>query len=211
MGKLDGKTAIVTGAARGLGRVYAHRVASLGASVAVWDADLRSYADFAGKAAQMTAASTVDEIIAGGGEAIGFEFDIADRDAAFAAAAEVAERYGSIDVVVANAGGSGADRIRDTRDTYPTTIDPQLLDFVTGANLYGTIWTCSAVAPFMNEQRSGKMITVSSFAGVSYGGRRGWNAHYGVNKAAIAHYTRLIARRWARTVSMSIACRLASC
>jgi 3-oxoacyl-[acyl-carrier protein] reductase len=85
MGKLDGKTAIVTGAARGLGRVYAHRVASLGASVAVWDADLRSYADFAGKAAQMTAASTVDEIIAGGGEAIGFEFDIADRDAAFAA------------------------------------------------------------------------------------------------------------------------------
>jgi 3-oxoacyl-[acyl-carrier protein] reductase len=58
MGKLDGKVAIVTGAARGLGRAYAKRLAGLGAKVAVADLNLRSYEEFEAEAKDMTADST---------------------------------------------------------------------------------------------------------------------------------------------------------
>jgi 3-oxoacyl-[acyl-carrier protein] reductase len=58
MGKLDGKVAIVTGGARGLGRAYARRLASLGAKVAVSDLNLKSYAEFEGEAKAMSADST---------------------------------------------------------------------------------------------------------------------------------------------------------
>src|SRR5438045_251110 len=59
MGKLDGKVAIVTGAARGLGRAYARRLASLGAKIAVADLNLRSYEEFEAEAKDMSADSTV--------------------------------------------------------------------------------------------------------------------------------------------------------
>jgi 3-oxoacyl-[acyl-carrier protein] reductase len=189
MGKLDGKVAIVTGAARGLGRAYARRLADLGARVAVADLDLRSYAEFEGEATAMTADSTVDEINAGGGEAIGFELDIADRDAVFAMADDVVAAWGRIDVLVANAGG-GRGR---PAETTATSVPPDLLELVTGMNLYGTIHSCSAVAPTMKEQGSGKIVTVSSYAG-SVAGIGGGYAHYGANKAAIAHYTRYLAQ-----------------
>src|SRR5262245_51264074 len=114
MGKLDGKVAIVTGAGRGLGRAYARRLASLGAKIAVVDLNLKSYEEFEAEARAMTADSTVAEIEAGGGAAIGVELDVTDRPAVDAMVAQVKAKWGRVDILVANAGG-GRGRPLDTK------------------------------------------------------------------------------------------------
>jgi hypothetical protein len=103
MGKLVGKVAIVTGAARGLGRAYAKRLAGLGAKVAVADLNLHSYEEFEAEAKDMAADSTVAEIEAGGGTALGIELDVRDHEAVEAMVARVVQDWGRIDVLVANA------------------------------------------------------------------------------------------------------------
>jgi 3-oxoacyl-[acyl-carrier protein] reductase len=189
MGKLDGKVAIVTGAARGLGRAYARRLAGLGAKVAVADLNLKSFEEFEAEAKAMTAESTVAEIIAGGGSAIGVELDVCDEKAVAAMVQRVVAEWGRVDILVANAGGGRGRPV----DTKASTLDPALLHLVTSMNLYGTVYCCNAVAPIMKQQRSGKIVTVSSIAGLSASGDGGY-AHYGAAKAAIAHYTRYLAQ-----------------
>jgi NAD(P)-dependent dehydrogenase (short-subunit alcohol dehydrogenase family) len=81
MGKLDGKVAIVTGPARGLGRAYAKRLAGLGERVAVADLNLHSYEEFEAEAKAMTGESTVADIEASGGSALGVEVDVTDHTA----------------------------------------------------------------------------------------------------------------------------------
>src|SRR3954465_14227787 len=103
MGKLDGKVALITGAARGLGRAYALRLAGLGAKVAVADLNLRAYEEFEAEAREMTAESPVAEIERAGGTAIGIEVDVTDYEAVNAMAARVVQEWGRIDVLVVNA------------------------------------------------------------------------------------------------------------
>ncbi|HEX6440606.1 MAG TPA: SDR family oxidoreductase [Stellaceae bacterium] len=189
MGKLDGKVAIVTGAARGLGRGYARRLAGLGAKVGVADLNLRSYEEFEAEAKDMTAESTVAEIEAAGGTAIGIEIDVRDHQAVETMVARVFEAWGRVDVLVANAGGGRGRPV----ETKAGSLDPALLELVIAMNLFGTVYTCNAVTPIMKRQRSGKIITVSSIAGTGPSIDGGY-AHYGAAKAAIAHYTRYLAQ-----------------
>jgi len=198
MAKLDGKVAIVTGAARGLGRAYAKRLAGLGAKVAVADLNLRSFEEFEADARDMTAESTVAEIEAAGGTALGIEVDVRDHEAVEAMVARVVEACGRVDVLVANAGGGRGRPV----DTKASNLDPGLLQLVAEMNLFGTVHSCNAVAPIMKRQRSGRIITVSSVAGTAPSADGGY-AHYGAAKAAIAHYTRYLVHRIKRMVQGS--------
>jgi 3-oxoacyl-[acyl-carrier protein] reductase len=186
---LTGKTAIVTGAARGLGRSYALRLAERGARVAVMDRNLTSFTEFDEDAKQMTAGSTVEEILASGGSSLGFEGDVSDRFFLDRMAQVVTETWGSIDILVANAGGGSG----SFGTTLAAELDPAMLDEVFQRNLYGTIYSVNAVAPTMIAQGSGKIITLSSIGG-SQSSKTGGYAHYGVAKAGIAMYTRYVAQ-----------------
>jgi 3-oxoacyl-[acyl-carrier protein] reductase len=148
-----------------------------------------SYEEFEAEAKGMTGDSTVAEIEASGGSALGIEVDVTDHEAVNARVARVVAAWGRVDVLVANAGG-GRGRPMDTK---ASTLDPALLQLVVSMNLFGTVYTVNAVAPTMKEQRSGKIITVSSIAGTGPSADGGY-AHYGAAKAAIAHYTRYLAQ-----------------
>lgn len=185
--KLQGKVALVTGAARGLGRGYALRLAGLGANVAVIDRSLTSFSEFQAEARQMTAPTTVDEVRKLGVDAVGIEADVGDPAAIEAAVRQVEQRWGRLDVLVCNAGGSLYGH------PYASQLDVEETQQVLQRNLMGTIYTVLAAAPIMKRQRSGKIITVSSQAG-SAANPDGSNAHYGAAKAAIVMYTRYLAQ-----------------
>jgi 3-oxoacyl-[acyl-carrier protein] reductase len=187
VGKLDGKVAVVTGAARGLGRAYAHRLASLGASVAVCDRDLNSYAEFELEAKSMTAENTVAEINAGGGRATGYEVDVTDEGAVKEMVDDVAAKWGRIDILVCNAGGA--------HDSPQATsgLSRASIQFAVDLNLLGTANVVHAAAEYMMGQRSGRIVTISSVA-ASMPNKEGGGGDYGAAKAAVATYTRYLAQ-----------------
>ena len=186
---LEGQCALVTGGGRGLGRAYALQLASMGADVAVLDIDVRSYRDFDGEAAQMTADSTADEVEALGRRSIEIEADVADAAAVQAAVDRIESEWGRLDIAVCNAGGG----LGSPAESKASTMDLDQFDAVLRRNLYGTVHTCTAVAPTMKAQGSGKIITVSSQAGRRASGDGGY-AHYGTAKAAIIMYTKYLAQ-----------------
>ena len=186
---LQGTCALVTGGGRGLGRAYALHLAALGADVAVLDVDTRSYRDYAGETAQMTADSTALEIEALGRRSIEIEADVGDAAAVQAAVDGIVSAWGRLDIAVCNAGGG----LGSPAESKASTMDLDQFDAVLRRNLYGTVHTCTAVAPIMKEQGSGKIITVSSQAGRRASGDGGY-AHYGTAKAAIIMYTKYLAQ-----------------
>src|SRR5260370_17067535 len=99
--------------------------------------------------------------------------------------AQVVQTWGRVDVLVANAGG-GRGR---PMDTMASSLDPALLQLVVEMNLFGTVYSCNAVAPVMKQQRSGKIITVSSVAG-SAASADGAHPHFWAPKATIAPHPR---------------------
>jgi 3-oxoacyl-[acyl-carrier protein] reductase len=202
--KLDGKVALVTGGARGLGRGYALRLAGLGADIAIVDRNLKAAEVYEFERALLTAGSVMEECEALGVRAIGLEADLTDRAATEKAVAEVAEQLGRIDIAVCNAGG-GTVTFADERDTpsgandtldlvttgLPSDTPEEMLTRVMDINVKTCMYTCMAVAPYMRKQGGGKIVTVSSTAGVD---AKGSYHPYGMSKAAIIHYTRTLAQ-----------------
>ncbi len=202
--KLQGKVALVTGGARGLGRGYALRLAALGADIAIIDRNLKAADVYEFEKTLLMADSVVAECEALGVKAIDLKADLTDREATEAAIGEIANNMGRIDITVCNAGGgtvvfaderdsaSGANDTQDLVTTgLPSDTPEEMLTRVLDINVKTCMYTCMAVAPYMKKQGGGKIVTVSSTAGVD---ARGGYHPYGTSKAAIIHYTRALAQ-----------------
>ena len=184
-GKLTGKVALVTGAGRGLGRAYALRLAALGADVVVNDLRLDSAREFD---EELTADTVMAECEALGVRALGIAADVTRREAVDGMFAQALDAFGRIDILVNNAGGM----LRDENKSYASTVSEDDWHFIMNVNLTQTMYCCQAAAVPMRAQASGKIINVSSQAGVQ-ANPLGWYAHYSVAKAGIIEYTRLLA------------------
>jgi 3-oxoacyl-[acyl-carrier protein] reductase len=202
--KLQGKVALVTGGARGLGRGYALRLARLGADVAIIDRNLRGADVYEFERATLTADTVMAEIQALGVRSIGLEADLTDRAAAEAAIEEIVTKMGRLDIVVANAGGGtvlfadekqggeGSNQVLDEMTTgTPSNTPEEMLTRVMDINVKTCMYTCMAATPHLKAAGGGRIVTVSSTAGVD---ARGAYHPYGTAKAAIIHYTRSLAQ-----------------
>ena len=171
-GRLDGKVAIVTGAARGLGREYALRLAGAGASVVAADV-----AD---------CAETAEAAKAAGGAAIAAGVDVTRAESARAMARTAVEAFGGIDVLVNNAALYGA-----LHGGRFDRLDEAEWDACMAVNVKGP-WNCSkAVVASMRERGGGSIVNVASLAAL-YG--MPFSLHYTTSKAAVIGLTRGLAR-----------------
>ncbi|MDR3453412.1 MAG: SDR family NAD(P)-dependent oxidoreductase [Rhodoferax sp.] len=183
--KLLGKTAVVTGAARGLGRAYALRLASLGADVVVADIKLDGAAEFGER---LNASSVSKEIEQLGRRSLGIEVDLAQRDEAFRAIDAVLRAFGRIDILVNNAGGALTPAERSRASESPEEDMRFLLD----VNYMSAVHCCQAATPIMKRQGSGVIVNISSQSAITTY-KQGLLAGYGAAKAAVTHYTRYLA------------------
>lgn len=163
------RTAIVTGAARGIGAGVAKRLAADGLNVAVLDLDEASTAD------------VVNEITAAGGTALGVGANVADVESVEAAVEKIATELGPPTVVVNNAG--------IIRDNLLFKMSVEDWDSVIAVHLRGAFLTVKATQKYMTEAKFGRIINLSSTSAL---GNRG-QANYSAAKAGIQGYTKTLA------------------
>jgi 2-hydroxycyclohexanecarboxyl-CoA dehydrogenase len=169
---LDGRVALVTGGARGIGAAIAHRLAARGATVVVGDLD--------GDAASATAASLE-------GKAIGVAMDVASSASVRAAVDQVGAETGSPDILVNNA---GIDVIKPFVDSTEAEWDQ-----IIAVNLKGPINCTRAVLDAMIERKHGRIVNIASDAGrVGSSGE----AVYSATKGGVIALTKTLARELAR-------------
>jgi 3-oxoacyl-[acyl-carrier protein] reductase len=169
---LAGKSALITGGGTGIGRAVALDLASLGASVAVL-----------ARTSIVAADHLVAEINSRGGVGIALQGDVRDANDCRSAVDSVMERFGALDIVVNNAG--------TTRDGLLIRMSEQDWDDVVDTNLRGTFLVTRAALTPMLAAKSGKIVNVTSVIGII--GNPG-QANYCAAKAAIAGFTRTVAR-----------------
>jgi len=178
--RLKDKVAVVTGAGRGIGRGIAIALAAEGAKVVV--NDLGGARDGSGKDAG-PAEGVVAEIKENGGEAVVNSDSVADQEGGESIIQTAIDAYGKIDILVNNAG--------ILRDRMVFNMAPEEWDAVVKVHLYG-VFNCSKPASvLMRQQKSGRIISMSSTSGLI--GNAG-QANYGAAKAGIAGFTRVAAR-----------------
>ena len=170
---LEGRVAIVTGAARGIGRAIADRLAASGAKVAIWDIDA--------PAAKATAA----EIPA----AVAFAVDVTDPASIDAALAATEARLGVPDILVNNAGITGPNH---PLDQYPIEAWRRVIEL----DLMGVFYCCRAVVPVMRRLDRGRIVNIASIAGKE--GNPNASA-YSAAKAGVIGLTKSLGKELAET------------
>jgi 3-oxoacyl-[acyl-carrier protein] reductase len=171
---LDGQVALVTGAARGLGRAIAQTLAAAGAKIACIDVNAEWLTE------------TVGAIRAAGGVAEPFACDVTDSTRVGQVVDEVIERLGALNILVNNAG--------ITRDNVIVRMKDEQWDSVININLKGTFLFTRAAARPMMKQRGGRIINVASVSGLM--GNPG-QVNYSASKAGVIGLTRTVARELA--------------
>ena len=175
--RLDGKTAVVTGASSGLGVVFAHALAGAGASVVVSARRLERLKELA------------TEIEAAGGEALAVACDVSREDDVEALAAAAVDRFGRVDVLVANAGVA-----------HPVPAEQETLEVwerVVGVNLTGVFLCNRTFGALMLEQGSGSIVNIASVLGLVGAGQIP-QASYTASKGGVVNLTRELAAQWSR-------------
>ncbi|NLR73213.1 SDR family oxidoreductase [Novosphingobium sp. ERN07] len=167
MGRLDGKVAIITGGARGLGEADARVFVREGARVILTDVDAEAGAAVAAEL---------------GSAARFYRHDVRDEAQWIALMTDVRGREGRLDVLVNNAGV--------VRPSTPETIELDDLQFTLDVSVYGTIWGCKHAIPLMREGGCGSIINLSSITAVQGHPR---SAAYTAAKGAIDAYSRSVA------------------
>lgn len=169
---LSEKTALITGAARGIGKQIALTFAREGANIAFTDLELNEQAQ-----------QTCDELTALGVKVRFYASDASDFEAAHTVVNQVLEDFGRLDILVNNAG--------ITRDTLLMRMTEQMWDSVIQVNLKSAFNFTHAVTPVMMRQRSGSIISLSSVVGIN--GNPG-QANYAASKAGIIALTKTVAK-----------------
>ena len=172
---LGGKTALITGGSRGIGKAIALRLATQGADVA-----------FSYKGNESAAAATTGELDALGRRAVAIQGDVRDPEAAEAVVKGALEAFGRIDILVNNAG--------ITRDDLIMRMSPEAWRDVLETNLFGAFWTTKAVTRPMLKARSGRIVNITSVSGQA--GQMG-QANYSSAKAGLIGLTKATARELA--------------
>lgn len=169
---LDGQVALVTGAAKRIGRSIALRLAGEGAAIVV---------NYRGSKADADA--VVGEIQAAGVKAVAIQADLSKRDEVVKLFAEVEREFGRLDILVNNAGDFFAAKFQDLTD--------EQWDRIMNANLKSQFLCAQAAAPLMKRQGRGRIVNISSL-----GGLLAWPAftHYCVSKAGVIMLTRCLAQ-----------------
>ncbi|MFQ5913034.1 MAG: SDR family NAD(P)-dependent oxidoreductase [Nitrospinota bacterium] len=170
--QLKERVVIVTGAARGIGKVYAKGIAAEGGKVVVSDI--------------LDGEGTVEEVRKAGGEAMYVRADVTDEKSVEALAKAAKDRYGRIDGLVNNAAIFANVHYRPFDE-----VTVEEWDAVMAVNVKGVWLASKAVYPYMKEQKSGKIVNIAS--GVPFKGTPVF-AHYTVSKGAVITLTRVLAR-----------------
>ena len=171
---LNGRTAVITGGARGIGFAVAQRALRSGAEVCLWDVDAARLERSQRELSELGAVSVV-------------AVDLVDDAAVEAAAASTFERHGSIDILVNSAGITGGNG-----STWE--LDPAVWRRVIEVNLIGSYLTCRAVVPRMLERGYGRIVNIASVAGKEGNPNA---SHYSASKAGLIGLTKSLGKELA--------------